>query len=51
MDYIRILPKNFFMTIPEQPGVYKIFSLDKDNIPIATNRILETDKNGILYIG
>lgn len=48
---IRIEPEDFHIDIPEQGGVYWIYSLDDNDIPCPINRILDTDYNGVLYIG
>ena len=51
MPYIIIHPENFHNEIPDQPGVYKIYSLDDNNIPRPINRLGGIDMQGILYIG
>lgn len=48
---IKMAPKEFHLKIPSKPGVYKIYSLDKNNSPKALPRVLGIDKSGILYIG
>ena len=48
MPYIIIHPENFHNEIPDQPGVYKIYSLDDNNIPRPINRLGGIDKQGIL---
>ena len=55
MPYIIIHPENFHNEIPDQPGVYKIYSLDDNNIPssdsdhigISTNNIHDILSTGI----
>ncbi len=42
-----ILPTN----LANQKGVYVIYALNADEMPQAINRVLGTDKNGVLYIG
>lgn len=42
-----ILPVN----IANQKGVYVIYALNPDETPQPINRVLGTDKNGVLYIG
>jgi len=51
MPYIEILPNNFHLVIPNEPGVYKIFSLNENGFPRSINRIGGIDNEGILYIG
>jgi len=48
---IRIEPEDFHIDIPEQGGVYWIYSLDNNDVPYPINRILGIDTNGVLYIG
>ncbi len=42
-----ILPGN----LSNQKGVYVIYALNDNETPKPINRVLKTDKNGILYIG
>ena len=42
-----ILPAN----LANQKGVYVIYALNPDESPQPLNRVLKTDKNGVLYIG
>jgi len=42
-----ILPYNLSI----QKGVYVIYALNQKEIPQLINRVLKTDKNGVLYIG
>lgn len=42
-----ILPAN----LANQKGVYVIYALNSDETPQVINRVLKTDKNGVLYIG
>lgn len=51
MPYIKIDPAEFYLQIPEQPGVYKLFSLNENDTPKHLQRVLGTDTAGILYIG
>jgi len=52
MEYIRFTDKDFYRTIPAiKRGVYKIYSLDKNDKPRPINRLLGTDTTGVLYIG
>lgn len=51
MPLIRISNANFHIIIPPRSGVYRIFSLDQNDIPRPLQRVLGIDNDGILYIG
>jgi hypothetical protein len=51
-DYYRLVDKRIFPPVMgSQRGVYILFALDERKNPIPLNRVLETDSEGILYIG
>jgi hypothetical protein len=45
------LATNNLSTIPEQLGVYKLYALREDGVPIPIHRFAGIDNTGILYIG
>ena len=51
MPFFRISNADFHYNIPQNPGVYRIFSLDNNDIPRPMQRVLGIDNDGILYIG
>lgn len=51
MPFIRIEPEDFHINIPQEGGVYWIYSLDDNDVPVPINRILGIDQSGVLYIG
>lgn len=51
MAKIRISNSGFHFDVPASGGIYKIYSLDINDIPRPLPRVLGTDVDGILYIG
>lgn len=51
MPLIRITNRNFHITVPSRPGIYKIYSLDENDNPRHLQRLLGIDEEGVLYIG
>lgn len=51
MPKIRISNTDFHLNIPDVPGIYKIFSLDENDVARPLSRVLGKDPLGILYIG
>lgn len=51
MIYTKFNDEKFYKNVPNEPGVYFIYSLCNDNYPKSIQRVLNTDSNGILYIG
>jgi len=50
MKPISLAEEQFWMSIPEDGGVYHIYCY-KDKTPLKINRVLRLDNEGILYIG
>ena len=51
MEYIKLSDKLFWQSIPPSSGVYFIYSLNDNGLPIESQRLLGTDTEGVLYIG
>jgi excinuclease UvrABC nuclease subunit len=51
MPKIRITNRDFHINVPATSGIYRIYSLDENENPRHLQRLLGTDKDGILYIG
>lgn len=51
MKYISIDKKDFWYSIPADPGTYTIIAFSDSKKPIALNRVGGIDKDGILYHG
>ena len=50
IEIISLAEDGFWNRIPESRGVYFIYSYN-DEIPAKLQRVLEQDKEGVLYIG
>ncbi len=48
--FIRFDDKDFYKDVPNEVGIYKIYSLQENNIPHILRRLLKDDEEGILYI-
>lgn len=48
---IKIAEEGFHASIPSESGIYKIYSLNKNNLPVPLARLLGIDVQGVLYIG
>lgn len=51
MTYLKLDDEDFHKTIPNSPGVYKIYSLNEKGKPHILSRLLGNDEEGVLYIG
>lgn len=51
MPKIRIENRDFHNQVPDNPGIYRIYSIDRNENPHPLPRVLGTDLDGVLYIG
>lgn len=51
MDFIKLNDAKFHLNIPQESGIYFIFSICENGNPMIINRVLKNDSKGLLYIG